>query len=184
MEDDFPFSFGNVSDQDEGSDGLFCALKTKGNGKRTKAPVDQEPYYAQIDEDGWFHRTGKSVRELMLHDKNGATKVKMQADHCYMLHKYQDAYDIAQEYCYIIARNDLGAATESREVQSPKTCADKTGVLKVTDSKEMQEMALRCAVKLGKFVEAEALADDLEAKDIVYPGIDQHFASSTFDARV
>ena len=100
----------------------------------------------------WFHRTEKSIQELMLQDKNGATKVKMRADQHYMLHQYQEAYDIAREYCHIVASNDFGTTSEAK---------GNVGVPKVVDSKEMQEMALRCAMKLEMFDEAAALADEL-----------------------
>ncbi|KAF8939030.1 hypothetical protein BGZ58_010871 [Dissophora ornata] len=135
--EDFPFSFGNASDEDETSEGLFCAPKAKTNSAKIKAPIEQDPYYAQIDEDG---------------DKNGATKVKMRADQYYMLRQYQEAYDIAQEYCQIVASNDTGATSGAD---------GGAGVLKVADSKEMQEMALRCAMKLEMFNEAAELADGL-----------------------
>ncbi|KAG0211141.1 [Pyruvate dehydrogenase (acetyl-transferring)] kinase isozyme 3, mitochondrial [Mortierella sp. GBA30] len=158
MSDDFPFVFGDESDEGEES-GLFCAPKTKIN-TRIKAPIEQEPYHAQIDEDGWFHHTGKSVRELMLQDKNGATKVKMRADNYYMLRQYQEAYDISKEYCQIIAANDLNITQGDGGLER----RDMTGVLKITDSKELQEMALRCAMKLGKTEEAATLADSLSAQ--------------------
>ncbi|KAI8603213.1 hypothetical protein EDD21DRAFT_442208 [Dissophora ornata] len=154
--EDFPFSFGNASDEDETSEGLFCAPKAKTNSAKIKAPIEQDPYYAQIDEDGWFHHTGKSIQELMLQDKNGATKVKMRADQYYMLRQYQEAYDIAQEYCQIVASNDTGATSGAD---------GGAGVLKVADSKEMQEMALRCAMKLEMFNEAAELADGLILQD-------------------
>ncbi|KAF9952411.1 hypothetical protein BGZ72_006312 [Mortierella alpina] len=166
MSDDFPFTFGDASDEDEGSAGLFCAPKTK-SSTRIKAPAEQEPYHAQIDEDGWFHRTGKSVQELMMQDKNGANKVKMRADHYYMLRQYQEAYEIAREYCEIVASNDVrpvqgdGGLARSTII----TNAEAAGVLKVTDSKELQEMALRCALKLGKTNEAAKLADELTLQD-------------------
>ncbi|KAF9110945.1 hypothetical protein BGX27_005680 [Mortierella sp. AM989] len=163
MEEDFPFSFGNVSDEDEGSEGLFCAPKVKASSAKTMAFVEQDPYHAQIDEDGWFHQTGKSVEELMLQDKNGATKVKMRADHYYMLHQYQEAYDIAQEYCRIVANNGIITATGDGGIRRPDNGNDAAGagVLKVTDSKEMQEMALRCALKLNRSSEAASIADEL-----------------------
>ncbi|KAF9210151.1 hypothetical protein BGZ49_003605 [Haplosporangium sp. Z 27] len=156
MEEDFPFSFGNVSDEDKGSEGLFCAPKIKTTSSKPKATIDQDPYYAQIDEDGWFHNTGKSI-VLMMQEKNGATKVKMRADHYYMLHQYQEAYDIAQEYCHIVASN--GVNNEEGESTG-------LGLLKVTDSKEMHEMALRCALKLNMPDEAARLADELTIQDI------------------
>ncbi|KAF9573853.1 hypothetical protein EC968_007810 [Mortierella alpina] len=162
MSDDFPFTFGDASDEDEGSAGLFCAPKTK-NTTRIRTPAEQEPYYAQIDEDGWFHHTGKSVRELMMHDKNGANKVKMRADHYYMLHRYQEAYEIAKEYCEIVASNDVRSVQGDGGMSRRNTTGDAEaiGVLKVTDSKELQEMAIRCALKLGKTEEAAKLADEL-----------------------
>jgi hypothetical protein len=56
MEDDFPFSFGGGSDQDDNNtedDGLFCAPKDKKKAAaKAKALLCQEPYHAQIDEDG------------------------------------------------------------------------------------------------------------------------------------
>ena len=54
--DDFPFSFGNVSD-DEESDGLFCQHKVEVQSTAS-APVKaaQEPYYPQIDQDGVSQR--------------------------------------------------------------------------------------------------------------------------------
>lgn len=56
MEDDFPFSFGGGSDQEgnnSGDDGLFCAPKDKKKAAtKAKALLNQEPYHAQIDEDG------------------------------------------------------------------------------------------------------------------------------------
>ncbi|CAO3566040.1 unnamed protein product [Mortierella alpina] len=167
MGDDFPFSFGDASDEDEGSAGLFCAPKTK-NSARTKAPAEQEPYHAQIDEDGWFHRTGLSVRELMLQDKNGANKVKMRADHYYMLRRYQEAYEIAKEYCEIVASNDVRSVQGSGGLSRSSTITETEavlGVLKVTDSKELQEMAIRCALKLGKTDEAAKLVDELSLQD-------------------
>ncbi|KAF9996108.1 hypothetical protein BGZ79_010168 [Entomortierella chlamydospora] len=194
MENDFPFTFGDVSDEEAGSDGLFCAPKTKATSSKLKATLDQDPYYAQIDEDGvrainlenrsgnrdksstvgspkiflsglekWFHHTGKSVEELMLQDKNGATKVKMQADHYYMLHQYQEAYDIAQEYCRVVANNEanITAGDGGLRRQDNRGETAGSGVLRVTDSKEMHEMALRCALRLNKFGEAATLADEL-----------------------
>ncbi|KAF9278924.1 hypothetical protein BGZ68_008232 [Mortierella alpina] len=166
MSDDFPFTFGDASDEDEGSAGLFCAPKTK-NSARIKAPAEQEPYHAQIDEDGWFHHTGKSVRELMMQDKNGANKVKMRADHYYMLRRYQEAYEIAKEYCEIVASNDVRSVQGDGGLSRSSTITDAgaAGVLKVTDSKELQEMAVRCALKLGKTDEAAKLADELTLQD-------------------
>ncbi|KAF9350051.1 hypothetical protein BGX26_011728 [Mortierella sp. AD094] len=167
MEDDFPFTFGDVSDEEAGSDGLFCAPKVKAASSKPKAILDQNPYYAQIDEDGWFHRTGKSVEGLMLQDKNGATKVKMRADHYYMFHQYQEAYDIALEYCRIVANNGAniiaGDSGVGRQDNGAETAG--SGVLRVTDSKEMHEMALRCALKLNKLGEAATLADELTIQD-------------------
>ncbi|KAG0019006.1 hypothetical protein BGZ80_006439 [Entomortierella chlamydospora] len=198
MENDFPFTFGDVSDEEAGSDGLFCAPKTKATSSKLKATLDQDPYYAQIDEDGvrainlenrsgnrdksstvgspkiflsglekWFHHTGKSVEELMLQDKNGATKVKMQADHYYMLHQYQEAYDIAQEYCRVVANNEpnITAGDGGLRRQDNRGETAGSGVLRVTDSKEMHEMALRCALRLNKFGEAATLADELTIQD-------------------
>ncbi|KAG9321813.1 hypothetical protein KVV02_006559 [Mortierella alpina] len=166
MSDDFPFTFGDTSDEDEGSAGLFCAPKTK-NSTRIRAPGEQEPYHAQIDEDGWFHHTGKSVRELMMQDKNGANKVKMRADHYYMLRRYQEAYEIAKAYCEIVASNDVRAVQGDGGLSRSSTIADAeaVGVLKVTDSKELQEMAIRCALKLGKTDEAAKLVDELTLQD-------------------
>ncbi|KAF9954984.1 hypothetical protein BGZ70_010394 [Mortierella alpina] len=162
MSDDFPFSFGDASNEDEGSAGLFCAPKIK-NSARIRAPAEQEPYYAQIDEDGWFHRTGLSVRELMMQDKNGANKVKMRADHYYMLRRYQEAYEIAKEYCEIVASNDVRSVQGDGGLSRSNTITDTevVGLLKVTDSKELQEMAIRCALKLGKTDEAAKLVDGL-----------------------
>ncbi|KAF9166006.1 hypothetical protein BGX21_009280 [Mortierella sp. AD011] len=167
MENDFPFTFGDASDEEDGSDGLFCAPKTKATSSKPKATLDQDPYYAQIDEDGWFHRTDKSVEELMLQDKNGATKVKMQADHYYMLHQYQEAYDIAQEYCRVVVNNEanITAGDGGLRRQDNRGETAGSGVLRVTDSKEMHEMALRCALKLNKFGEAATLSDELTIQD-------------------
>ncbi|KAF9084175.1 hypothetical protein BGX23_010770 [Mortierella sp. AD031] len=168
MEDDFPFGFGGGgSDQEEnGDDGLFCAPKKKAAAK-AKALLSQEPYYAQIDEEGWFHSTGKSTFELMTQDKTGATKVKMRADHYYMLHRYQEAFDIAQEFCSLIRTNGLtvsqGGDGGLRRPDEGAT-AD-TGVLRVSDPKEMQELALRCALKLNMFDMAAKLADELILQD-------------------
>ncbi|KAG0249539.1 hypothetical protein BG011_009202 [Mortierella polycephala] len=171
MEDDFPFNFGETSDQDQDDDSLFCVPKQK-TGSRKQAPIEQGPYYAQIDKEGWFHRTSKSLEELMLQEKNGASKVKMRADHYYMLRQYQEAYDIAQEYCRIVATNDLNTTQGDGGLRRPEaTKADigtlmiGAGVLKVTDSKEMLEMALRCAMKLNRFEEAAELADQLNLQD-------------------
>ncbi|KAF9937720.1 hypothetical protein BGZ65_001118 [Modicella reniformis] len=166
MEEDFPFSFGNVSDEDQDSEGLFCAPKKKSSATRTETRIEQEPYYAQIDEDGWFHRSGKSVEEMMLQDKNGATKVKLRADHYYMLHQYQEAYEIAQEYCHIVSFNDPKTTSGDGGIRRPETgTGSGSEVLKVTDSREMQEMALRCAMKLNLFSEAAKLADELTLQD-------------------
>ncbi|KAF9128736.1 hypothetical protein BGW39_004797 [Mortierella sp. 14UC] len=170
MEDDFPFSFGGGggSDQDEsGDDGLFCAPKKQAAAK-AKALLSQEPYHAQIDEDGWFHSTGKTTYELMTQSKTGATKVKMRADHYYMLHRYQEAFDIAQEFCELVRTSGLGASQGDGGLQRPDEGATATtdaGVLKVSDPKEMQEMALRCALKLDMFDVAASLADKLVMHD-------------------
>ncbi|KAG0305172.1 hypothetical protein BGZ98_004521 [Dissophora globulifera] len=156
MDDEFPFSFGSGSDSDEDANSLFCAPKTKGT--RAAAPAApvvarpaREPYQAQIDMDG---------------DKHGAIKVKMQADHCYMLHQYQNAYDIAQEFCRIVASRGMNIESEDQRLTQPETVTEgRASVLKVTDSKEMQEMALRCALKLGRFHDAAAIADKLTMHD-------------------
>ncbi|KAG0277851.1 hypothetical protein BGZ95_005229 [Linnemannia exigua] len=173
MEDDFPFSFGGSgSDQDgSGDDGLFCAPKSKKKAAaKTKALLSQEPYHAQIDEDGWFHNTGKTTYELMTQSKTGATKVKMRADHYYMLHRYQEAFDIAQEFCELVRTSGLsvsqgdGGLRRPDEGATPAATTD-AGVLKVSDPKEMQEMALRCALKLNMFDVAASLADELVMHD-------------------
>ncbi|KAF9908842.1 hypothetical protein EC991_009361 [Linnemannia zychae] len=170
MEDDFPFSFGGGgegSDQDEGGDdGLFCAPKKKAAAK-TKALLSQEPYHAQIDEDGWFHNTGKTTYELMTQSKTGATKVKMRADHYYMLHRYQEAFDIAQEFCELVRTSGLSVSQGDGGLRRPDdgTTTTDVGVLKVSDPKEMQEMALRCALKLDMFGVAASLADELVMHD-------------------
>lgn len=52
MDEDFPFSFGNVSDGDEGPDSLFCAPKQKASASRAKLLAEQESYHAHIEEDG------------------------------------------------------------------------------------------------------------------------------------
>ncbi|KAF9187873.1 hypothetical protein BGZ51_000967 [Haplosporangium sp. Z 767] len=167
MEDDFPFNFGETSDQDQDDDSLFCTPKQK-TSSRKQAPIEQGPYHAQIDVDGWFHRTNKSSEELMLQEKNGASKVKMRADHYYMLHQYQKAYDLAQEYCRIVATSGLNMSHGDGGLRRPEatkadigTVETGAGVLKVTDSKEMLEMALRCALKLNRLEEAADLADQL-----------------------
>ncbi|KAG0075922.1 hypothetical protein BGZ92_002665 [Podila epicladia] len=168
--DDFPFSFGNVSD-DEGSDGLFCQPKVVAqptDAARLKAA--QEPYYPQIDQDGWFHKSETSVRETMLQEKTGATKIKMRADHYYMLGQYKEAYDLAREYCRIIALNEInmidrGNGGIARPDEGSTTSSSNGGdVLKVTDSKDLQEMMIRCAIKLGRMSEAAELADGLAKK--------------------
>lgn len=100
--------------------------------------------------------------------KNGAIKVKMRADHYYMLHQYQDAYEIAREYCRIVASNDLTTTSGDGGIRRPEAGTDSgAGALKVTDSREMQEMALRCALKLRMFDEAARLADELVGQDQV-----------------
>ncbi|KAK3833687.1 MAG: hypothetical protein J3R72DRAFT_453068 [Linnemannia gamsii] len=173
MEDDFPFSFGDGgSDQGEsGDDGLFCAPKSKKKAAaKAKALLGQEPYHAQIDEDGWFHNTGKTTYELMTQSKTGATKVKMRADHYYMLHRYQEAFDIAQEFCELVRTSGLSVSQGDGGLRRPDegaTTAGTTdpGVLKVSDPKEMQEMALRCALKLDMFDVAAGLADELVMHD-------------------
>ncbi|KAG0362236.1 hypothetical protein BG005_006375 [Podila minutissima] len=165
--DDFPFSFGNVSD-DEESDGLFCQPKVVAqptDSAHIKAA--QEPYYPQIDQDGWFHKSETSVQETMLQEKTGATKIKMRADHYYMLGQYKEAYDLAREYCRIIALNEINLIDRGNggiarpDDRSTTSSANGGDVLKVTDSKEMQEMMIRCAIKLGRISEAAELADGL-----------------------
>ncbi|KAF9295867.1 hypothetical protein BGZ74_010583 [Mortierella antarctica] len=167
--DDFPFSFGNVSD-DEESDGLFCQPKVVAqptDSAHIKAA--QEPYYPQIDQDGWFHKSETSVQETMLQEKTGATKIKMRADHYYMLGQYKEAYDLAREYCRIIALNEINLIDRGNggiarpDDRSTTSSANGGDVLKVTDSKEMQEMMIRCAIKLGRISEAAELADGLIA---------------------
>lgn len=91
----------------------------------------------------------------------------MRADHYYMLHRYQEAFDIAQEFCELVrtsgnlnvsqAQNDGGF----RRTDAAAGATTDTGVLKVSDPKEMQEMALRCALKLNLFDVAASLADEL-----------------------
>ncbi|KAI1314806.1 hypothetical protein EDD11_001683 [Mortierella claussenii] len=170
MEDDFPFSFGIGSDEDQEFEGLFCApKKPKTGSSKTEALAVQELYCAQIDQDGWFRHTDKSIQELMQNDKNGATKVKMRADHCYMLHQYREAYTIAQEYCRVIAENSANpesGAGESHRSGSQLGTGAAAPMLKVTDSREMQEMALRCALKLNLFQEGARIADDSTLQDI------------------
>lgn len=111
----------------------------------------------------------------MTQSKTGATKVKMRADHYYMLHRYQEAFDIAQEFCELVqtsgnlsvsqAQNDGGF----RRTDAAGATTD-TGVLKVSDPKEMQEMALRCALKLNMFDVAASLADELVNIHIYFLG--------------
>ncbi|KAF8925280.1 hypothetical protein BGZ47_003385 [Haplosporangium gracile] len=172
MEDDFPFSFGGGSDHEENNedDGLFCAPKDKKKAAaKAKALLSQEPYHAQIDEDGWFHNTEKSIYELMTQSKTGATKAKMRADHYYMLHRYQEAFDIAQEFCALVrTSSSLSVSQGQNDGGFRRTDAAATtdaGVLKVSDPKEMQEMALRCALKLDLFDVAASLADELVMQD-------------------
>ncbi|KAG0283666.1 hypothetical protein BGZ96_011945 [Linnemannia gamsii] len=173
MDDNFPFSFGGGSDQDDNNtedDGLFCAPKDKKRAAaKAKALLNQEPYRAQIDEDGWFHNTGKTTYELMTQSKTGATKVKMRADHYYMLHRYQEAFDIAQEFCELVRTSGLSVSQGQndggfRRTDTEGGAATDT-VLKVSDPKEMQEMALRCALKLNLFDVAASLADELVMHD-------------------
>ncbi|GJJ72618.1 hypothetical protein EMPS_04976 [Entomortierella parvispora] len=200
-DNDFPFAFGATSDnEDEGDDGLFCAPKAKVttndstraaggssfSSSSRNATMDilkeQERYEAQIDEEGWFHHIEKPIRELMLQDKNGATKVKMQADYCYMLHRYQEALDIAQEYCRVVAENEAGHSVASGDntdtsnggtggMQRSGTGTHSTngaetgGILKVTDTKEMQEMVARCLLKLNRPGEAVTIADGLVSQE-------------------
>jgi hypothetical protein len=98
--------------------------------------------------------------------KNGATKVKMRADHYYMLHQYQQAYEIAREYCRVVSSNGLHIASGDGGIRQPEEGTDHvSGSLKVTDSREMQEMALRCAIKLDMFDEAAKIADELVSRD-------------------
>ncbi|KAF9336305.1 hypothetical protein BG006_009043 [Podila minutissima] len=167
--DDFPFSFGNVSD-DEESDGLFCQPKVVAQpADSAHIKAAPEPYYPQIDQDGWFHKSETSVQETMLQEKTGATKIKMRADHYYMLGQYKEAYDLAREYCRIIALNEInlidrGSGGIARPDEGSTTSSSNGGdILKVTDSKEMQEMIIRCAIKLGRMSEAAELADGLIA---------------------
>ena len=197
-DNDFPFAFGATSDnEDEGDDGLFCAPKAKvaaitttthageasSSSSSRNATVDilkeQERYEAQIDEEGWFHRMGKPIRELMLQDKNGATKVKMQADYCYMLHRYQEALDIAQEYCQVVTDNETGLTRGNTDANSggtggmqrseantsPTNGADVGSILKVTDTKDMQEMMARCLIKLDRPGEAVIIVDELVSQE-------------------
>ena len=99
----------------------------------------------------------------MTQDKTGATKVKMRADHYYMLHRYQEAFDIAQEFCNLIRINGLAVSQggDGGLRRPDEGAATATGVLRVSDPKEMQEMALRCALKLNLFDVAAKLADEL-----------------------
>ncbi|KAG0338548.1 hypothetical protein BG004_007185 [Podila humilis] len=158
MDDDdgFPFSFGNASD-DDGSDGLFCAPK-----------VVAQP--AAVISTKWFQKSTKSVQKTMLQEKTGATKIKMTADYLYMLARYEEAYDLAQEYCQVIAMNEVnmadrgngGIARPDEGLTAPSSSSSSSGdILKVTDSKEMQEMAIRCAIKLNRWSEVEELANSL-----------------------
>ncbi|KAK5814482.1 hypothetical protein F5H01DRAFT_394019 [Linnemannia elongata] len=175
MEDDFPFSFGGGSDQEgnnSGDDGLFCAPKDKKKAAtKAKALLNQEPYHAQIDEDGWFHNAGKTTYELMTQSKTGATKVKMRADHYYMLHRYQEAFDIAQEFCELVRTSGNLSVSQGqndggfRRTDAAAGATTDAGVLKVSDPKEMQEMSLRCALKLSLFDVAASLADELVMHD-------------------
>ncbi|KAF9928209.1 hypothetical protein FBU30_002552 [Linnemannia zychae] len=169
MEQDFPFAFGATSDQDDnGDDGLFCVSKEKKKAAaKARALLNQEPYRAQIDKDGWFHSTGKSTFELMTQSKSGATKVKMRADHYYMLHRYQEAFDIAQEYCEIVRSIGLSVSQGQNDggLRRPGERTADNGLLKVTDPKEMQEMAMRCALKLNRFDIAVRFADELVMHD-------------------
>ncbi|KAF9136128.1 hypothetical protein BGX30_011358 [Mortierella sp. GBA39] len=175
MEDDFPFSFGGGSDQEgnnSGDDGLFCAPKDKKKAAaKAKALLNQGPYHAQIDEDGWFHNTRKTTYELMTQSKTGATKVKMRADHYYMLHRYQEAFDIAQDFCELVRMSGNLSVSQGqndggfRRTDAAAGATTDAGVLKVSDPKEMQEMALRCALKLNLFDVAASLADELAMHD-------------------
>jgi hypothetical protein len=102
----------------------------------------------------------------MTQSKTGATKVKMRADHYYMLHRYQEAFDIAQEYCELVRTGGLSVSQGQndggfRRIDAVGGAAATDTVLKVSDPKEMQEMALRCALKLNLFDVAATLADEL-----------------------
>lgn len=102
----------------------------------------------------------------MTQSKTGATKVKMRADHYYMLHRYQEAFDIAQEFCELVRTSGLSVSQGQNDGGFRRTdveggTAATDTVLKVSDPKEMQEMALRCALKLNLFDVAASLADEL-----------------------
>ncbi|KAF9578501.1 hypothetical protein BGW38_005661, partial [Lunasporangiospora selenospora] len=180
--EDFPFSFGASSDGEEtGDDGLFCAPKPKADPHRVVA--DKEPYLAQVDTDGWFHHTGQTVEEQMLQDKNGATKVKMRADHFFMLHQYQEAYDVAREYCRVVSINGTQMPHNTASADGGLRSSE-PGVLKVTDSREMQEMALRCALKLKKLDNLSDLVEALTSQEtgIVFLKAKAYMVLERFDA--
>ncbi|KAF9412332.1 hypothetical protein BGZ94_001072 [Podila epigama] len=176
MDDDFPFSFGNVSD-DDSSDGLFCQPKKASVAASTQSTtvtqVPQKPYYPQVETDGWFHASEKSVQDTMLHEKNGATRIRMRADQFYMLGQYEEAYELADEYCRVIASNgsshlmDHGNGGMARPEEQGATASSKD-VLKVTDPREMEEMMIRCSLKLGRLTDAATLAEDLTDQE---PGL-------------
>lgn len=103
----------------------------------------------------------------MTQSKTGATKVKMRADHYYMLHRYQEAFDIAQEFCELVRTSGNLSVSQGqndggfRRTDAAAGATTDAGVLKVSDPKEMQEMSLRCALKLSLFDVAASLADEL-----------------------
>ncbi|KAI9480955.1 MAG: hypothetical protein EXX96DRAFT_564846 [Benjaminiella poitrasii] len=96
--------------------------------EKEKVNISKVNYEAKIETDGWFHNHNKSIDEIML-EQHGANQLRNAIEHDYFYKRYDRA--LTQALGFI------------RVAQTNKEC-------KVTGTKEMTDIAIHCAAKLGK----------------------------------
>ncbi|KAI8890109.1 hypothetical protein K501DRAFT_328851 [Backusella circina FSU 941] len=105
--------------------------------EKERVNVSNIQYQAKIDLDGWFDVKDKDLDSLML-EELGPSELKSSIEHDYLYKRYDRALEHALEYIRIVETN-------------PKC--------KVKGTREMAEIAIHCADKLGKYDIVERLLD-------------------------
>ncbi|OZJ05175.1 hypothetical protein BZG36_02220 [Bifiguratus adelaidae] len=95
-------------------------------------PIQEQQYNAKENVEGWFH--GEATVPELLTRKLGASQLKSAIEHHYLCKRYNEAYDLSKQWIQFV------------EAGHPDC--------KLSNAREMREVAAHCAMKLGHYDEA------------------------------
>ncbi|KAI9316609.1 hypothetical protein BX666DRAFT_177737 [Dichotomocladium elegans] len=107
--------------------------------KAERQMPEQEPYEAKQEPHGWFHEFDSY--ETLMQERHGPNQLKSAIEHDYLYKRYDKALAGALKFI------ELTRAKQS----------------KVSSTREMSEIAIHCALRLGRLDLAEQLVDEKQA---------------------